>query len=595
MPAEAKTSTRLKGIAASPGIHIGRVVVRNANLPNSGPRFVSASQVPRQIRLLEDALATAEREIQELRDKVGQTLDEAHASIFDPHLLFVQDPALKESAVKRIREKHESAQHAVTAVIQELAAQFARMGDAYISSRATDVYDVGTRICKHLGVSQTRSDPQRTMASDAIIFAHDLSPSDTAQMDTRHVKAFATEIGGPTSHTAILAKALEIPAVLGLGSLMKHATPGARAIVDGYEGTVILNPTEIEINQAKNRRRRYLIREKDYKKLSSLPAETIDGYRVELSANIEFPSEIPHLLSHGAQGIGLFRTEFLYLRQVGLPTEEEQFEVYREVVQNVAPHAVIFRTLDVGGDKFFDDVRARTELNPFLGLRAIRFCMKHPAIFMTQLRALLRASAFGRAKIMFPMVSALHEITHAKNVLEEAKRALAKEGKDFDPDIEVGVMIEIPSAALMAERLAQEVDFFSIGTNDLIQYTLAVDRSNEKVAEWYDPFHPAIVRLIREVIDAAHRAGIWVGVCGEMASNPITALLLVGMGIDELSMGALDVPQVKYFLRQIRLSEARRLAGEVATLQSAEEIRDYAQKTYAEFQKRRIKEPIAKA
>lgn len=592
MNVDAKSSVRLKGIAASPGIRIGRAVMHNVSLPPAAARTIPASQIERQVALLENALRTAEKEIVELRDKLRNELDEAHAAIFDPHVLFVQDSALRDQAVARIRERRESAQFALMAVIEELARQFSQMGDAYISSRSTDLYDIGNRICKHLTSGRkSSSDRPQPYSTDVIVFAHDLSPSDTAQMNTRRVRAFATEIGGPTSHTAILAKGLEIPAVVGLGSVMKHLAPESQAIVDGYEGVVILNPTEKEIRQARNRRRRHLIRERDYRKLASLPAETIDGYRVEISANIEFPDEIPHVLEHGAQGVGLFRTEFLYLRKVGLPSEEEQFQVYRDVVQSVDSGPVIFRTLDVGGDKFFSDVSSRKELNPFLGLRAIRFCLRHPHIFAAQLRALLRASAFGRAKIMFPMVSSLGELREAKRLLEEAKTELSDSGTQFDRKIEVGIMVELPSAALVARSLAEEVDFFSIGTNDLIQYTLAVDRSNEKVAEWYDPFHPAILRLIREVVDAAHRAGIWVGVCGEMAAHPVTALLLVGMGIDELSMGALDVPKVKYFIRNVRLAEARRMAQLVRGLNSSEEIRMMVEQFYEQFRKRRLKEP----
>lgn len=581
-------SIHLHGVPASPGIYIGAAVAHAAILPPEAPRTVPAGQIETQIRLLDRALRSAEREIAELRDRLRDSLDEAHAAIFDPHLLFVQDATLRERVVDRMRQRGESAAYAVMAVVQELAGQFAQIGDAYISSRGTDVYDVGNRICKHLAPSRRDARRAPMYSRDAIVLAHDLSPSDTAQMDRRHVKAFATEIGGPTSHTAILAKALEIPAVVGLGSLMRHLRPGMTAIVDGHEGTVVLNPTPTEVNQARNRRRRHLQRERDFRKLRALPAETIDGYQVELSANLEFMSELPHVLEHGARGIGLFRTEFLYLEKAGLPTEEEQFEVYRQVAETVAPEAVIFRTLDVGGDKFPGDVGSREELNPFLGLRAIRFCLSKPEIFRTQLRALLRASAFGRVRIMFPMISSIGELVRAKKELQIAKRELAAQEIAFDREIEIGVMIEIPSAALAASRLAREVDFFSIGTNDLLQYTLAVDRSNEKVADLYDPYHPAILELLRVAIDAAHRAGIWVGVCGEMASNPRTALLLVGLGVDELSMSPAAAPETKFLIRQIKLSEAQKLANRVYGLESSEEIRQAVESSYQELCKRRI-------
>lgn len=584
-----KPPIHLKAIGASPGIQTGRAAIHYSSQAPLVPRRIAPASVNSELRALEKALEAAEEEIVELQKLLHDRLDEAHAAIFDSHLLFVRDPALREQAERRIRAKHESAHFAVMAVIQDLADQFGSMEDAYISSRATDVLDVGKRICNHLGSTSAASAEPVQYPHDVILFAHDLTPSDTALLDHRHVKAFATDIGGPTSHTAILAKALEIPAVVGLGSVMRLVTPGARVLIDGYEGTVTIHPTEEDLKKARNRKRRYLTRERDFKRLKSLPAETIDGYRVELSANIEFPSEVPHVLGSGANGIGLFRTEFLYLQKRGLPTEQEQFEVYRDVIQSVAPGPVIFRTLDIGGDKLLRDVSSHSELNPFLGLRAIRFCLARPDIFRVQLRALLRASAFGKAKVMFPMVTSVTEVTAAKKLLKEAQRELKAEGHAFDSEMEVGIMIEIPSAALTADRLAEEVDFFSIGTNDLIQYTLAADRSNEKVASIYEPYHPAVLRLIRMAVDAAHRAGIWVGVCGEMASNPRTALLLLGLGIDELSMGAVSIPEIKYLMRHVRLSEARKVAGRTLNLKTSEEIRALIEAVHDEFRRRRVK------
>jgi phosphoenolpyruvate-protein phosphotransferase (PTS system enzyme I) len=588
MTSPTKSPIRLQAIAASPGIQVGRAALHYHSDAPLAPRKISPGGVGGELRRLGKALDLAEEEILKLQARLLEKLDEAHAAIFESHLLFVRDPALREQVERRIRAKHESAHFAVMAVIRELADQFGAMGDAYISSRAADVLDVGRRICKHLGntsgASGTISFPH-----DVILFAHDLSPSDTALLDHQRVKAFATDIGGPTSHTAILAKALEIPAVVGLGNVMRSVSAGDRVLVDGYEGVVVINPTDEEVKRARGRRRRHLLRERDFRRLKALPAETIDGYRVELSANIEFPNEVDHVLGSGANGIGLFRTEFLYLRERRLPTEDEQFSVYREVLRSVAPGPVIFRTLDVGGDKFLQEISSRTELNPFLGLRAIRFCLQRPDIFRTQLRALLRASVTGKAKIMFPMVSSVDEVIAAKKLLQEAQAELREEGRPFDEDIEVGIMIEIPSAALTAERLAEEVDFFSIGTNDLIQYTLAADRSNEKVAHIYEPYHPAVLKLIRMVIDAAHRAGIWVGVCGEMASNPATALLLLGLGIDELSMGAVSIPEIKYLLRHVRLSEARKVAGRTVNMRSAAEIRLLVETVHAELRRRRIR------
>ena len=585
----------LKGIPASPGIEVGRVALFHPDQAPELPSSISSAQVNSEARALERALAVAEREIIELQKKLTDSLDEAHTAIFDSHLLFVRDPALRQEAERRIRAKHESARTAVTTVIGNLADQFLQMEDEYISSRATDLTDIANRICKSLSMGKKVEARPKTHRGDVILFAHDLTPTDTAGMDHAHVKAFATEIGGPTSHTAILAKALEIAAVVGLGSAIPHLSSGATVIIDGYTGEVTIHPTKEEISDARRRRKRALSRTRDFRKLKALPGETIDKYRVQLCANIEFPSEIDHVIENGADGIGLFRTEFLYLKERRLPSEDEQYQVYREVLERISPGDVIFRTLDVGGDKFLSEVQSRDELNPFLGLRAIRFCLEHPRIFRTQLRALLRASIHGQAKIMFPMVSSVSEVIEAKELLEEAKDELTASGLKYDPDVEIGIMVEIPSAALTADRMAEEVDFFSIGTNDLIQYTLAADRSNEKVASLYNSYHPAVLRLVRMVVDAAHRAGIPVSVCGEMASNPKTAILLVGMGVDELSMGPVSIPEIKYLLRHVRYSEIHKLAGQVLGMNSSHRIREFIDGLHEEFGKRRVRVPRAPA
>lgn len=593
MSDDSAASILLRGVPASPGIRVGRAVIYDPKLNPAAPRTIPAGHVKFQIDLLGRAFVKAGEEIEEVQAKLRESLDDAHAAIFDPHLLFVRDEAFRERVADRIRTRLQSAQYAVMAVIGELDAQFASIDDEYISSRSADFRDVGNRICKHLTLIRGKSDGAPVRRSkDVILIAHDLTPSDTAQMDRKKVMAFATEVGGQTSHTAILAKALEIPAVVGVGPIIDQIRDGDQVIVDGYEGTLVINPSDAELRRARNRKRRYLIRERDYRKLAALPAETVDGFKVELTANLEFASEIDHVKQYGAHGVGLFRTEFLYLGKPKPPSEDEQYEVYRKVVEGLAPAPVVFRTLDVGGDKLFPGSSLHHEKNPFLGLRAIRFCLKHPWIFAAQLRAILRASAAGPVRIMFPMVSTVDEILAAKKILAEVKRDLEREGREFADNVEVGVMVEIPSAALTADALAPEVDFFSIGTNDLIQYTLAVDRSNEKVNDLYDPFHPAVLRLIRLVVDAAQREGIDVSVCGEMAANPATALLLVGMGIESLSMGAVDVPKIKYFLRHIRLSEARSIAADVRGMRSSTEIREHVQRLTDRFIKRRLARPL---
>jgi len=585
-PSKPFSSRTLQGIAVSPGIYIAKVHIYDPVRPVVSRRLIAPEETDAEKGQLRAAIEHARNVIMDLRHKVQQTLDESHAAIFDPQLMILDDPVIIERTMGRIEKYHENAAMAFMTVIQQFVDQFASFGDAYIASRNADILDVGNRVCQYLAASYTETHNLK-FNDDVIILSPDLSPSDTAQLDHAHVRGFATELGGPTSHSAILAKALEIPAIVGLGPFLNEITNDSLAIIDGYEGTMTLEPSAREVARARARRRRHLVHERDLQKLRLLPAETLDGYRVELSANVELPIEIPHVLAHGAEGVGLFRTEFMYLERTSLPTEDELFFVYKKVVEDVAPYSVIFRTMDLGGDKFFCDLQSGRELNPFLGLRAIRLCLAYPQVFRTQLRAILRASAFGKAKIMFPLITSLREVRQAKEIVESVREELRQEGKQFDEKIQIGIMIEIPSAAICADQLAKEVDFFSIGTNDLIQYTLAVDRGNEQVASLYDPFHPAILRLIRMTIDAAQREGIWVGLCGEMSANPMSALLLLGLGINELSMGALAIPEIKRLIRQIHLSDARSIVEELYTLRSSAEIHEFVRQAYRMLQRRR--------
>ncbi|MEN6624863.1 MAG: phosphoenolpyruvate--protein phosphotransferase [Candidatus Sumerlaeia bacterium] len=592
MTGEPSTTNAWHGIPVSPGIQIGKLYIYDPAQTTISRRFIRRDEIELEKSRLADALGKARESLLELRQKVLQSLDEAHASIFDPQLMLLDDPLLLSRTNERIEEQQQNAAMAFMSVIQQFADQFASLTtDSYIAGRKVDIMDLGKRVSQLLA----SSDPElKTLqfTEDVIVLASDMSPSDTAQMDHQHVKGFATELGGPTSHSAILAKALEIPAVVGLGRVLHEARQGQLAIIDGYEGQIIVDPDSRELARAKSRRRRHLVYERELQKLRTLPAETVDGFRVELSANVELPIEIPHVLAHGAEGVGLFRTEFQYMDRAGLPTEEDLFSVYRKVVESVSPHPVIFRTIDLGGDKLSTNLAPTREVNPFMGLRAIRLCLAHPGVFKTQIRALLRASAYGRARIMFPMISSVREVMQAKAILEEICEDLRREGLPFDEDIQIGIMIEIPSAAVCADTLAREVDFFSIGTNDLIQYTLAVDRGNEQVASLYDPFHPAILRLIRTTIDAAHREGIWVGLCGEVAANPLCALLLVGLGINELSMGALAIPEIKRLIRGIRLADARRITEEIYSLRTSSDIHAYVREAYRGIQRQRRKSPI---
>jgi phosphotransferase system enzyme I (PtsI) len=409
----------------------------------------------------------------------------------------------------------------------------------------------------------------------AIVVAHDLSPADTAQMDREKIIGFATDIGGKTSHTSIIARAMEIPAVGGLENVTDQVETGDHIIVDGLSGRIIINPCEATFKEYLDRQRRYRYLEKEIHKYADLPAETIDGKRIHIAGNIEIMDEIPALVSHGAEGIGLYRTEFLYLNRTSPPDEDEQFEAYLEVLRKVAPDPVTIRTLDVGMDKFMRFFDHPLELNPAMGLRSIRFCLKEKPLFKVQLRAILRASAHGRLRIMFPMISGVDELRKARALLDEAMEELDREGIEYDRSLEVGIMIEVPSAALVADLLAVEVDFFSIGTNDLIQYALAIDRVNEHVAYLYQPLHPAVLRLIKQVVDAGHRAGIRVGMCGEMAGEPLYAMVLLGMGLDELSMNAYSIPRVKKVIRGANMKAARELVKEVLVLPTAEDIMLY--------------------
>ena len=591
-PAPKPPSRTFHGIPVSPGIHIAGVFPYDPVHAVIPRRTVAKDGVEQEKRALSKALDKARAALLETRNKVRENLDESHAAIFDPQLMILDDPIVIASTHERIEEHQENAARAFMTVIRQFVEQFAALDVQYLASRATDILDVGNRVCRHLA-GDAGETGRFKLDSEVIVLARDLSPSETAHLDQKYLRGLATELGGHTSHTAILAKALEIPAVVGIGPFLAGVRPGTQAIIDGFAGTLTLDPSSRESARARQRRKKRLIVERDLEKLKDLPAETLDGYHIDLAANLELPIEIPHVLTHGAEGIGLFRTEFHYLESNRLPTEEELFDVYKNVVERLAPDSVIFRTIDLGGDKFASTIQTEREINPFLGMRAIRLCLAHPDVFRTQLRAILRASAHGTARIMFPMISNLQEVREAKQILEAVREELRAEGQAFDEQIQVGIMIETPAAVITADQLAKEVDFFSIGTNDLIQYTLAVDRGNEEVAPLYDPFHPAILRLIRMTVDAAQREGIWCGLCGEMSANPLCALLLVGMGMDELSMGALAIPEIKRVIRQVQLSEARKLVEEIYTMRTSQEIHEHVRNAYRSIQRRRMRSSAA--
>ncbi len=560
----------LRGVGVSPGIARGQIFAFGGADETVPQHPISADQVSAEIGRFEQALLATRQQIITIRHEVSLALGTQDASIFDAHLLVVEDVTLVEQVVRRLQTELWNVEYVFAQVAERYAATLADSEDTYLRERAADIRDVSRRILRNL-IGKAHED-LRHLTGDRVVVAYDISPSDTATIDREHVKGFATDIGSRTSHTAIMARAMEIPAIVGLRDASRRVHSGTTVLLDGYQGLLILNPTpetlkrydEIETRHAAVLAR--LMSEKDK------PAETRDGHRIVLSANLEQIEEAHSVAEHGAEGIGLYRTEFLFMNREILPTEDEQFEAYAGVTRQIKPYAVIIRTLDLGGDKFLSHLDVPHELNPFLGWRAIRFCLERVDIFKVQLRAILRASALGKVRIMYPMISTVNEMIRANAILDECKAELKNEGKPFDENIEVGAMIEVPSAALTADVLAAEADFFSIGTNDLIQYSLAVDRVNEKIAHLYEPTHPAILKLVKNVVDAAHQHGIWVGVCGEMAGEPIFVPLLVGLGVDELSTDPATTPRVKMMIRSLNWKDAEALAVEALKCRTGREV-----------------------
>lgn len=571
----------LKGIGASPGVTIGEAFLWGRERLSPSRREISAEKVAGELARFERALARTTEEIIQIRKKIAREIDGEHAHILDAHLLVLEDVLLIEETMRRVEEEKLNVEYVFSDVLEQLARRFESMDDEYLKERASDVRDIGRRVLRNL-LGRKKKDLS-DLDKEVIVVAYDLSPSDTALMHKEKVIGFVTDVGGKTSHTAIMARALEIPAIVGLKDITTRVNRADRLIVDGTNGVVIINPDEETLNRYRKEEVEIKVFEKKLAELKDLPAETRDGHRVELVANLEIPEEIPSLLAHGAAGIGLYRTEFFYLNRVGLPTEDEHYRAYKSVAEQMFPHSVIIRTLDLGGDKFTSQLEIPREMNPFMGWRAIRFCLERPDIFKVQLRAILRASTHGNLKVMYPMISGVEELKRANQMLEEVKEELRGKGIPFAEDLEVGVMIETPSAAMTADILAKEVKFFSIGTNDLIQYSLAVDRVNEKIAYLYKPTHPAVLRLIRDIIEAGHRQGIWVGICGEMAAEPALVLILLGMGLDEFSMSAVALPEIKKIIRTVSLKEAGKLVKQVLTLSTAEEIEECARKKLLEI------------
>jgi phosphotransferase system enzyme I (PtsI) len=504
-----------------------------------------------------------------------------HGQIFSAHLLVIDDSMLIEEVIAKLKKEKISIEYAFQDVLRRYIKVFSEMDDEYLKERISDINDVGRRILRNL--IGAKEDILSTLKEKVIVVAYDLSPSDTATMHKKNVKGFATDIGGRTSHTAIMAKSLEIPAVVGLELLTKKVESGDQIIIDGNHGVVVINPSQKTLRRYEVDREKFFAFEKHLLEQKDLPCVTLDGRKIELGANIEVPEDVPSVVSHGAEGIGLYRTEYFYMNRKDVPTEDEQFKAYLAVVKKLKPNPVIIRTLDIGGDKFLSQLDVPQHMNPFLGWRAIRFCLARPDIFKTQLRAILRASAYGKLRVMYPMISGLDELRRANALLVECKKELKDAGTAFDENIETGAMIEVPSAALTSDILAKEVDFFSIGTNDLIQYSLAVDRVNEKIAYLYEPTHPAVLRLIKAIIVNGHNAGIWVGMCGEMAGDVIMTIVLLGLGLDEFSTSPIATPEIKRIIRSVTMRQAKEIAGEALTLSTGKEVADFARKKLKEI------------
>ena len=565
--------TELKGIAASGGIAIGKAYLWAKEEFVIPRQPISEDQIARQIQLFEEALIKTRHEILELQKKISSEMGQSEAEIFDAHLLVLEDRMLIEDVISQMKSEKLNAAYIFQNVLKKYVQVFLKIEDEYLKERVSDINDVGRRILRNLlGKSAKRFED---LQEKVILVAHDLSPSDTAAMHKKNILAFVTDVGGKTSHTAIMAKSMEIPAVVGLEKSILSIKTGDILIVNGSTGLVLVNPDQDALDNYQKEEAAFKDITRRFILLKDQPAVTLDNRLVQLAANIELPDEIPSILEHGAEGIGLYRTEFFYMNRTDIPSEEEHYQAYKFVAQAVKDNPVIIRTLDLGGDKFLSHLEIPRDMSPFLGWRAIRFCLARPDIFKIQLRAILRASVHGNLKLMYPMISGIEELRKANILLEECKKELKEKGLTFNDSMEVGAMIEVPSAAMTADIIAKEVDFFSIGTNDLIQYSIAVDRSNEKVAYLYEPAHPGVLRLIKNIIDVGHRAGIWVGMCGEMAGDPLFTLILLGLGLDEFSMPSIMVPEIKHIIRSVNMAQAKQIAEEAVSLPTAAEVESF--------------------
>ncbi|HHC8632700.1 TPA: phosphoenolpyruvate--protein phosphotransferase [Staphylococcus aureus] len=562
-------SKLIKGIAASDGVAIAKAYLL-VEPDLTFDKNEKVTDVEGEVAKFNSAIEASKVELTKIRNNAEVQLGADKAAIFDAHLLVLDDPELIQPIQDKIKNENADAATALTDVTTQFVTIFESMDNEYMKERAADIRDVSKRVLSHiLGVEL----PNPSMIDESVVIVgNDLTPSDTAQLNKEFVQGFATNIGGRTSHSAIMSRSLEIPAIVGTKSITQEVKQGDMIIVDGLNGDVIVNPTEDELIAYQDKRERYFADKKELQKLRDADTVTVDGVHAELAANIGTPNDLPGVIENGAQGIGLYRTEFLYMGRDQMPTEEEQFEAYKEVLEAMNGKRVVVRTLDIGGDKELSYLNLPEEMNPFLGYRAIRLCLAQQDIFRPQLRALLRASVYGKLNIMFPMVATINEFREAKAILLEEKENLKNEGHDISDDIELGIMVEIPATAALADVFAKEVDFFSIGTNDLIQYTLAADRMSERVSYLYQPYNPSILRLVKQVIEASHKEGKWTGMCGEMAGDETAIPLLLGLGLDEFSMSATSILKARRQINGLSKNEMTELANRAVDCATQEKV-----------------------
>ncbi|MBP1678762.1 MAG: phosphoenolpyruvate--protein phosphotransferase [Bacteroidetes bacterium] len=565
--------TVMKGIPAAPGIAVGPAYLYARTVPQVQMRHITAEDVPAELERLRTAMSRAEKELQKIHAFAAQKLGTEGAGIFEAQIMILNDAVLIGAIEHRVREELRNAEYVVWDEITRYRRMMLAAPDEYMHERAQDVEDVMHRIVRNIQDQKLYS----RLDGESVIISENLTPADTVIFSRNQILGYATDLGGTTSHAAILSRSLKIPAVVGLRNATRQVRSGDRVAIDGYSGLLVINPTEETLQHLQRKAARFREFDERLTEIAGLMAETVDHHHIELSANIEFPEEVEYARIQGAAGIGLYRTESLIIGRAQYPPEEEQAEVYTLVAEGMYPHPVIFRTFDVGGDKVMPDAQA--EENPFLGWRGIRILLDQPEILQAQLRALLRASTRRNVRIMFPMVSTVTEVRRARAQLETAKSDLRARGIRFDEEMKIGVMIEVPAAALMTDAIAAEVDFLSIGTNDLIQYLMAVDRDNAAVADLYQQFNPAVIRTIKMIIDAGHRRNVWVGMCGEMAGDPLATILLVGLGLDEFSTVPTNLPEIKKIIRSVRVRDARRVAERALALETDEEVRTFLART----------------